>query len=326
MPKPYIIMPESHWVNALDAVREKTGTTGTISSEELAAEIGRISGSGIDTSDATATADKIFKDESAYVNGEKLIGTFTIDNELTEQNDLISQISTLVAQKATPPSTDTSDATATALDIAEGKSAYVKGEKVEGALFDYRDGAYWISTTDSYQWSDNDWAVKFEIDDYGVFDSSTVFKMDPGELASGIGLTADKIAEGETIMGIEGTHSGGSGGGGGVETCTVTINFFYGLPGNVWITGTQFIDNSITALCVRDEDGNTQTGVTSPYTLTGIVKNSALTITGMGHFELMSYTCTGSKMLWFSAYNNTISFQITEPTAVVSIYNEYSYS
>jgi hypothetical protein len=224
MPKPYIIMPESHWVNALDAVREKTGTTGTISSEELAAEIGRISGSGIDTSDATATADKIFKDESAYVDGEKLIGTFTIDNELTEQNDLISQISTLVAQKATPPSTDTSDATATALDIAENKSAYVKGQKVEGALYDYRGNTdYWVSLTDSYQWSDNDWAVKFEIDDLGIFDSSTVFKMDGGELASGIGLTADKIAEGETIMGIEGTHSGGSGGGGSVEMCSVTI-------------------------------------------------------------------------------------------------------
>lgn len=225
MPKPYIIMPESHWVNALDAVREKTGTTGTISSEELAAEIGRISGSGIDTSDATATADKIFKDESAYVDGEKLIGTFTIDSELTEQDDLISQISTLVAQKAMPPSTDTSDATATALDIAENKSAYVNGEKVEGALYDYRGNTdFWVSLTDSYQWSDNDQAVKFEIDDLGIFDSNTVFKMDGGELASGIGLTADKIAEGETIMGIEGTHSGGGGGGGSVETSIVTIN------------------------------------------------------------------------------------------------------
>lgn len=224
MPKPYIMMPESHWVNALDAVREKTGTTGTISSEELAAEIGRIEGGGINTSDATATADKIFKDESAYVDGEKLIGTFTIDSELTEQNDLISQISTLVAQKATPPSTDTSDATATAYDIAENKSAYVKGQKVEGALYDYRGRSdYGISLIDSYRWNDNDWTVDFEIDDYGVFDNATVFKMDPGELASGIGLTADKIAEGETIMGIEGTHSGGSGGGASVEYEVINI-------------------------------------------------------------------------------------------------------
>ena len=33
-------------------------------------------------------------------DGNKITGTFTIDNELTEQNDLISQISTLVATKA----------------------------------------------------------------------------------------------------------------------------------------------------------------------------------------------------------------------------------
>lgn len=320
MPKPYIMMPESHWVNALDAVREKTGTTGTISSEELAAEIGRISGSGIDTSDATATADKIFKDESAYVDGEKLIGTFTIDSELTEQNDLISQISTLVAQKATPPSTDTSDATATALDIAENKSAYVKGQKVEGALYDYRGNTdYWVSLTDSYQWSDNDQAVKFEIDDLGIFDSNTVFKMDGGELASGIGLTADKIAEGETIMGIEGTHSGG----GGVETCTVTINFNYGDPKNVWISGTQFIDNSITALSVIDYDGSNSTGVTSPYVITNIVKNSALTISCNGSFSLGGATCDGCEVLYRNTGVGTVSCKITESTASISISNDY---
>ena len=56
---------------------------------------------GIDTSDATATADEIFSGEIAYVNGNKVTGTFTIQDELTEQNDLISQIATLVNQKAT---------------------------------------------------------------------------------------------------------------------------------------------------------------------------------------------------------------------------------
>lgn len=39
-----------------------------------------------------------------------------------------------------------------------------------------------------------------------------------------IGLTADKIAEGETILGVTGTHSGG---GGGVETCTVDLTNVY---------------------------------------------------------------------------------------------------
>lgn len=55
---------------------------------------------GIDTSDATATADEIFKDETAYVNGEKITGNFTIDNELSSQDDLISQIEIALRNKA----------------------------------------------------------------------------------------------------------------------------------------------------------------------------------------------------------------------------------
>lgn len=89
---------------------------------------------GIDTSDATAAADEIFAGETAYTADGKVTGTFTIDDELTEQNDLISQISALVATKATQPSTDTSDATATASDILSGKTAYVDGEKITGTI------------------------------------------------------------------------------------------------------------------------------------------------------------------------------------------------
>jgi hypothetical protein len=51
-------------------------------------------GGGIDTSDATASADEILQGETAYVNGEKITGIFTIDNELITQDDLIAQIQT----------------------------------------------------------------------------------------------------------------------------------------------------------------------------------------------------------------------------------------
>lgn len=72
--------------------------------EALLAKVNELpeAGGGTDTSDATATANEIFAGETAYIADGKVTGTFTIEEELTEQNDLISQISTLVQQKANP--------------------------------------------------------------------------------------------------------------------------------------------------------------------------------------------------------------------------------
>lgn len=54
----------------------------------------------ITTTDANAAAGDIMKDKTAYVNGSKVTGSFSIDNELSAQDNLISQIQTALEGKA----------------------------------------------------------------------------------------------------------------------------------------------------------------------------------------------------------------------------------
>ena len=58
------------------------------------------SAGGLDTSDATAEASEIFYGETAYANGEKITGNFTIDDEVADQISLIAQIKSALEGKA----------------------------------------------------------------------------------------------------------------------------------------------------------------------------------------------------------------------------------
>lgn len=129
-----------------DAIRAKNGSTGTYKLSEMAAAISEITtDSGIDTSDATATADDILLGASAYVNGEKIEGRIQI-----VPNTNIYK----------PYSTDNS-------------LVYAKR---------YFSSAWYIPANEE---------VKMSI----LF----------SELAPVIGLTAEKILKGNTILGIAGT-------------------------------------------------------------------------------------------------------------------------
>ena len=195
-------------------------------------------GGGVITDDATATASQILSGYTAYVKGKKITGNIpsqgaqtitpgTSDKTIASGKYLsgtqtIKGDANLTAgniKKGTSifgvSGTYTSDANAGSGDILSGKIAYVNGSKVTGSMVNQSSSIRTITTDTgnqtlgAFRYYSNYIQIVPGKGYWGSWSWDTSrLQIAQSVLASAIGLTATKLANGQTVLGINGTYTG----------------------------------------------------------------------------------------------------------------------
>ena len=229
-----------------NGVRNVSGVNKELTPSSMAEIMSSLSVTGVDTFDATAVSNEIFANKTAYVDGEKVTGTFSIDNELNTLDTLINDISKALEGKAAGGESNLQSKTitpTTSQQTVKPDSGYdglsqvtvnamTTATQATPSISVSSSGLITASSTQSagYVSAGTKSATKqLTVQAAQTITPSTSDKtIASGRYLTGtqtikgdVNLKAENIAEGISIFGVTGTHSGG--GGGAVETCDVTI-------------------------------------------------------------------------------------------------------
>lgn len=136
------------------------------------------------------------------------------DKELNLKPENLKAGVTCLGVTGTLEELDTSNATATASDIADGKTAYVNGELITGNVFTVGSNANYggmgnLTVEDDANYSRIEVKHRFNMKTLFTEDGKASFYPSYDSVAEAIGLTADQILKGNTVLGIEGVAEAG---------------------------------------------------------------------------------------------------------------------